>query len=265
MPAWAAVRSTEDLERAVRRIGVPLILKTADSGYDGKGQIRVEQSDQVHDAWSSLGRPECVAEAVVRFAAEVSVVVARSQDGQTVTYPVCLNDHRNHILDTTVIPAPIGPILIQEAQRIALEVAQGLETVGVLTVEMFLDDGGTLRVNEIAPRPHNSGHATIEAATTSQFEQQVRALAGLPLGPTRLVSPAAMVNLLGDLWERGEPRWTEALRVEPAAMLHLYGKREPRPGRKMGHLTVLDVDPEQALLRALAARDALRPERTSTR
>ena len=198
-----------------------------------------------------------MAEGWVEFAAEVSVVVARGQDGEAVTYPVGLNHHERHILDSTLMPAPVGPVVALEARTLALAVAQALGTVGVLCVEFFLTADGRLLVNEIAPRPHNSGHLTIEAAFSSQFEQQVRALCGLPLARSDLVMPAAMVNLLGDLWEQGEPRWEEALRLDPGVKLHLYGKRTPAVGRKMGHLTVLDPDPETALARAYAARRAL--------
>jgi 5-(carboxyamino)imidazole ribonucleotide synthase len=174
-----------------------------------------------------------------------------------VAYPIGLNHHQRHILDTTVMPAPVGPIVALEARTLALSVAQALGTVGVLTVEFFLTAAGSLLVNEIAPRPHNSGHLTVEAGFSSQFEQQVRALCGLPLGRSDLVMPAAMVNLLGDLWADGEPRWDAALRLDPGVNLHLYGKRTPAVGRKMGHLTVLDPDPEIALARALAARRVL--------
>jgi 5-(carboxyamino)imidazole ribonucleotide synthase len=256
---WRPVRSQVELEAAVRDLGFPFIIKTASSGYDGKGQVLVNSADEASLAWSSLGHAACVAEGWVDFAAELSVVVARGHDGSAVAYPVGLNQHERHILDSTVMPAPVGPIVTLEARSIALAVAQALGTVGVLTVEFFLSAEGHLLVNEIAPRPHNSGHLTIEAGVTSQFEQQVRALCGLPLGTSDLVMPAAMVNLLGDLWELGEPRWDAALRLDPGVKLHLYGKRTPAAGRKMGHLTVLDPDPEIALARALAARRALRP------
>ncbi len=255
---WRPVRTDDEREAAVRSLGLPLILKTASSGYDGKGQVLVTRAADADAAWSSLGRVPCVAEGWVEFAAEVSVVVARGHDGNAVTYPVGLNRHERHILDTTVMPAPVGPIVALEARTLALAVAQALGTVGVLCVEFFLTADGRLLVNEIAPRPHNSGHLTIEAAITSQFEQQVRALCGLPLGPSDLVMPAAMVNLLGDVWAGGEPRWEAALRIDPGIKIHLYGKRTPAAGRKMGHLTVLDPDPETALARACAARRALR-------
>ena len=242
---------------AVAALGLPLILKTAASGYDGKGQVLVGRAEDADVAWASLNQVPCVAEGWVEFAAEVSVVVVRGADGQAVAYPVGLNRHERHILDTTVMPAAVGPIVSQEARSWALSIAEALGTVGVLTVEFFLTAAGGLLVNEIAPRPHNSGHLTIEAGVSSQFEQQVRALCGLPLGGTNLVMPAAMVNLLGDLWAHGEPDWEAALRSDPGVKLHLYGKRTPAPGRKMGHLTVLDPDPELALARALAARRTL--------
>lgn len=251
---WRPVASHDDLTAAVDALGVPLILKTAASGYDGKGQVRVDDARDAERAWSSLGRVACAAEGWVQFEAEVSVVVARGVDGQAVTYPVGLNRHERHILDSTLMPAPVGPAVATEARSLALGLAQALGTVGVLTVEFFLTTAGDLIVNEIAPRPHNSGHLTIEGALTSQFEQQVRALCGLPLGATDLVRPAAMVNLLGDLWSQGEPDWEAALVRDPGVKLHLYGKQTPSPGRKMGHLTVLDPDPEMALLRAQSAR-----------
>ncbi len=256
---WRPIRTEAELLAAPRALGLPLILKTAASGYDGKGQVRVERADDLDTSWSALGHVDCVAEGWVEFAAEVSVLVARGADGRALAYPVGLNRHERHILDSTVMPAPVGPIVSQEAHALALSVAQALGTVGVLTVEFFLTADGHLLVNELAPRPHNSGHLTIEAAVSSQFEQQVRALCGLPLGAPDLVMPAAMVNLLGDLWARGAPDWEAALRLDPGVKLHLYGKRTPSPGRKMGHLTVLDPDPETALGRALAARGRLCP------
>jgi 5-(carboxyamino)imidazole ribonucleotide synthase len=247
----------------VAELGLPLILKTSSSGYDGKGQVRVSEASEAMPAWARLGLVDCVAEAVVAFAAEVSVIVARGADGDSTTFPVCGNRHDRHILDTSVAPAPIGPIASMEARDLALSVAEALGTVGVLTVEFFLAADGSLRVNEIAPRPHNSGHWTIEAASTSQFEQQVRALCGLPLGPTDLRSPAAVANLLGDLWQGGEPDWAAALRRDPGIKLHLYGKRSAPKGRKMGHLTAMDGDPAVALARVMAARRALTRESTA--
>lgn len=254
---WKPVRNGDELSQAVASLGLPLILKTSASGYDGKGQCRVNRSDEAANAWASLGRVDCVAEAVVRFAAEISVIVVRGEDGRSNAYPPCLNRHSRHILDSTVIPAPIGPWATMAARSLALGVADALGTVGVLTVEFFLSADGSVAINEIAPRPHNSGHATIEAAVTSQFEQQVRASCGLPIGSTDLVSPAAMVNLLGDIWARGTPRWEQALASDPGVKLHLYGKNTAKPGRKMGHLTALDPDPANALARVLAARSRL--------
>ncbi len=254
---WRPVRTEAELAEAVHSLGTPLILKTAASGYDGKGQVRVDDPSRAAAAWAHLGRVACVAEGWVTFAAEVSVIVARGHDGQALTYPVGLNRHERHILDATVMPAPVGPAVANDARALSLSIAQALGTVGVLTVEFFLTADGDLIVNEIAPRPHNSGHLTIEAAVSSQFEQQVRALCGLPLGATNLTTPAAMVNLLGDLWANGEPNWPAALASDPGVKLHLYGKRKAAPGRKMGHLTVLDPVPETALARALAARGML--------
>jgi 5-(carboxyamino)imidazole ribonucleotide synthase len=256
---WRPVRSNEELDSAVGDLGLPLILKTAASGYDGKGQVLVEQASSALGAWVSLGGAPCVAEAWIDFAAELSVVVVRGADGRAACYPPALNRHERHILDSTLMPAPLGPVVAQESRGLALATAQALDTIGVLTVEFFLTADGRLLVNEIAPRPHNSGHLTIEAAVSSQFEQQARALCGLPLGSAQLLTPAAMVNLLGDLWIQadGEPCWDAALALDSGVKLHLYGKRTPGTGRKMGHLTVLDPDPEVALLRALAARRAL--------
>jgi 5-(carboxyamino)imidazole ribonucleotide synthase len=255
--SWRPVRTEAERDAALHDLGLPLILKTAASGYDGKGQVRVDRASELGPAWDSLKRARCVAEAWVEFAAEVSVVVARGHDGVAVAFPVGLNRHERHILDSTVMPAPVGPVVAHEARTLALAVAQALGTVGVLCVEFFLTSAGRLLVNEIAPRPHNSGHLTIEAGYACQFEQQVRALCGLPLGRGDLVMPAAMVNLLGDLWAGGEPRWDAALKLDPGVKLHLYGKDSAAPGRKMGHLTVLDPDPQAALARALAARRVL--------
>jgi 5-(carboxyamino)imidazole ribonucleotide synthase len=254
---WRPVRTEAELLDAPRGVGLPLILKTAASGYDGKGQVRVERADELRSAWSELKQVACVAEGWVDFLAEVSVVTVRGADGLALTYPVGLNRHERHILDSTMMPAPVGPAVSSEARTLALAVAEALGTVGVLTVEFFVTRAGDLLINELAPRPHNSGHLTIEAAVSSQFEQQVRAMCGLPLGGCDLTIPGAMVNLLGDLWTRGEPDWAAALRSDPGVKIHLYGKQTPAIGRKMGHLTVLDSDPESALARALAARTRL--------
>jgi len=254
---WHAIHSSADVQSAVRKLGTPLILKTASSGYDGKGQVLVTEAGQAQPAWESLGQVSAVAEGWVEFQSEISVIVARGADGTATTFPVGLNRHRNHILDSTIMPAPVGPAVSQDARTIALSVAQALGTVGVLTVEFFVTANGGLLVNELAPRPHNSGHLTIEACVSSQFEQQVRTLCGLPLGSTELLAPAAMVNLLGDWWEGGEPNWKRMLEADPGVKLHLYGKGAASIGRKMGHLTVLDTDMESALNRARAARATL--------
>lgn len=254
---WRPVLAPGDLPAAGQALGFPLILKTTSSGYDGKGQARVDHPGDLDAAWAGLGRASCVAEGWVSFAAEISVVVARGVDARAVCYPAAQNRHRRHILDSTEMPAAVGPVVARDAQALALAVAQALGTVGVLTVEFFLTETGGLVINELAPRPHNSGHLTIEAAVTSQFEQQVRALCGWPLGSADLVSPAAMVNLLGDLWAKGEPNWQAALARDPGVKVHLYGKRTPAPGRKMGHLTVLDPNSENALARVYEARRLL--------
>jgi len=229
----------------------PAILKTNRMGYDGKGQVGVAAHDDLSGAWLQLDRQPCVLEQRLRLDAEVSVVVARAADGKTAIYPVGRNVHVDGILDTTVVPYAAS-----RATILAENIAAALEYVGVLAVEMFVV-GGRLLVNELAPRPHNSGHWTLDAARTSQFEQQVRAVCGAGLGDTSLTAPAvAMVNLLGDIWADGEPDWSAAL-ADPQASLHLYGKSEPRPGRKMGHITVTAASPDEARRRAIAARLAL--------
>jgi 5-(carboxyamino)imidazole ribonucleotide synthase len=232
----------------------PGILKTARLGYDGKGQRPVDDARQLAEAWQGLRAVPCVLERRLPLRRELSVIVARGSDGATASFPVCENEHRNGILAYTRLPARIDASSARSARAIAVRIADGLEYVGVLCVEMFELADGRILVNEIAPRPHNSGHATIEACASSQFDQQARTLAGLPLGDTRLLTPAVMLNLLGDLWfdAKGiaqEPSWARALAV-PGACLHLYGKTDPRPGRKMGHLTVLGETIEDASARA---------------
>jgi 5-(carboxyamino)imidazole ribonucleotide synthase len=253
---FAAVRSAEELERAVEEIGTPAVLKTAGWGYDGKGQAKIATPGEAAAAWSALGTDEAVLEAFVDFEREVSVIGARGLDGSCVCFGVLANDHRNHILDVSVAPAPVPPVVERDAVEIARGILEALEVVGVLCVEMFLTRDGRLLVNELAPRPHNSGHLTFDACVTSQFEQQLRAICGLPLGGTGLLRPAAMANLLGDLWRDGEPDWAAACAF-PEVKLHLYGKAAPRPGRKMGHLTALAGSPEEARQLVLHAREAL--------
>ncbi len=239
---------------------VPGIVKSARMGYDGKGQVRVQQAAGVEAAWTALGRVPAVLERLVDLALEVSVIVARNDDGHAITWPVAENRHRDGILDVSMVPARIDDALAAEARAIALRLAEALDYRGVLCVEMFVERGGHLLVNEIAPRPHNSGHYTIDACATSQFEQQARVLAGLPLGDTAQHTPAVMVNLLGDAWyedaratARREPAWERVL-AHPRAKLHLYGKHEARRGRKMGHVTCLGATPGEALATARAVK-----------
>jgi 5-(carboxyamino)imidazole ribonucleotide synthase len=252
---FRAVPDRASLDAAVGEVGVPAVLKTAGFGYDGKGQTGISAPEDAGAAWSALGG-EAVLEAWVDFEMEISVVAARGVDGSFAHYGAVRNTHSRHILDLTVAPAGVSPAVEGRAVEIAAGVFEELGIVGTACVEFFLADGGRLFVNEIAPRPHNSGHWTIEGAATSQFEQQLRAVCGLPLGSTHRPEPAAMANLLGDLWAEGEPDWPSALAV-PGASLHLYGKGEPRPGRKMGHVTALAPTPQEAARRALDARGAL--------
>lgn len=254
---WAAVSSAAELIAAGACVGFPAILKSSSSGYDGKGQVRVESAADLAAAWRAIGEVPAVLEGLVRFQAELSVVGARGLDGRTALYEPTLNEHRHHILDLSICPAPLPAPVADEAREMARAVLEGLGVVGVLCVELFLDEGGSLRVNEIAPRPHNSGHLTLDAHVCCQFEQQVRAICGLPLGSCeRRVPAAAMANLLGELWQGGEPDWAAAL-ADPGVRLHLYGKARPARGRKMGHLTVAAADVHAARGRALAARAAL--------
>ena len=250
------VRSAEDLVEAVRAVGTPALLKTSRMGYDGKGQATVERPEEAAAAFAGLGSVACVLEERLALEREVSVVLARGDDGTVAPFPVGENRHRDGILETTVVPARIPAPLADAALELAGRVATALDYVGVLGVELFVANGGRLYVNELAPRPHNSGHYTLDACSTDQFEQQVRALCGLPLAQPRLLTPVAMVNLLGDLWAGGPPRWEEAFR-RPGVRLHLYGKAEARPGRKMGHLNCLAATADQALALALETRDAL--------
>lgn len=256
---WCALVESTDLDDVARLGSGPLIVKTARLGYDGKGQRRVSGPTDVPAAWAELGGVACVVERAVDLVNEVSVVLARAVDGLVVCYPVVENRHRDGILDVTVMPAPVAATTASAGVEIASQIAAGLEYVGVLAVEFFVvaDSTGVdqVLVNEIAPRPHNSGHWTLDVAQTSQFEQQVRAICGLSLGDPRPTRPAAaMVNLLGDLWESGEPNWTAA--VTESTSLHLYGKTTPRPGRKMGHLTAWGSGGEVEAL-AVAARRRL--------
>jgi 5-(carboxyamino)imidazole ribonucleotide synthase len=244
----------------LQQLGTPSILKTASFGYDGKGQIRIAAANEAEAAFQKLGAPEMVLEAAVDFACELSVVVARGMNGAVTNWGAIRNAHRHHILDVSTAPADVPPSVAHEAVQIAHSIVHELQVVGVLCVEFFLTRDGRLLVNELAPRPHNSGHFTIDASVTSQFEQQVRAVCGLPLGSTELLRPAAMCNLMGDLWIGGEPQWSAACAF-PGVKLHLYGKAQPRPGRKMGHLTATAPTAAEAELMVVAARQALLPQK----
>jgi 5-(carboxyamino)imidazole ribonucleotide synthase len=232
---FAPIIEAGDLCRVAPDFG-PAILKTAGFGYDGKGQYRVHTLEEAEAAWNAMGRQEAVLEAVVDFQAELSVVGVRGADGQCMFYAPSCNHHVAGVLDVSYSPAPFGPQVAQDALAITRGILEKLDVTGVLCVEFFLTHHDALLVNELAPRPHNSGHLTIDACVTSQFEQQLRSVCGLPLGSTEMLRPAAMANLLGDLWAGGEPQWEAALAL-PEVKLHLYGKSEPRPGRKMGHVT----------------------------
>lgn len=253
---FARALTLDELWEAVTEIGTPAVIKTTAYGYDGKGQHRANTPADIEHIWNAIGHQEAVVEKHVDLAVEISVVAARGLSGDIALYAPFENRHRDHILDLTFAPAEVSPDLAQYATDITRSILEELQYVGVLCVEFFVTAVGELLVNEIAPRPHNSGHLTIDAAETSQFEQQVRAICGLPLGSTGLLRPAAMANLLGDLWEDGVPNWAAACRV-PAVSLHLYGKSDPLPGRKMGHLTATGSTLAQARERTVSARDAL--------
>ena len=253
---FQAIRNRGELTAALAAVPRPALLKTSRLGYDGKGQATVSTSDEAARAFEGFKGVPSILEERLKLDCELSVIVARGAEGEVVTFPVAENTHRDGILETSVVPARIPEALAREARELATRVAEAMSYVGVLGVELFVV-GGRLLVNEMAPRPHNSGHYTIDACSVDQFEQQLRTLCGLPLAQPELLSPVAMINLLGDLWEGGEPRWEEALK-RPGVKLHLYGKAEARPGRKMGHLNCLAADPNRALALAHETRDALR-------
>ncbi len=253
--AWAAIESPADFASALAAVPLPALLKTARLGYDGKGQARVATATELTRAFGELKGVPCVLEQLLPLELELSVVLGRSASGQVAVFPVAENRHTGGILDVTIAPARIPQELAREAVDLASRLAAALDYVGVLAVELFVVEGRLL-LNEIAPRPHNSGHYTLDACRTSQFEQQVRVLCGLPLGDPSIHTPAVMVNLLGDIWSEGAPNW-KAVLEHPGAHLHLYGKREPRPGRKMGHVTVCEEAPGQALQVALRIRHDL--------
>jgi 5-(carboxyamino)imidazole ribonucleotide synthase len=253
---FAAVRSDAELATAVTHVGCPAVLKTAAFGYDGKGQVPIARPEDLSSAWAALGRREAILEAFIDLDREISVIGARGEDGAWSHFGPIENAHRRHILDVSVAPADVPADTAALAVDITRRVMAALDYIGLLCVEFFIAKDGRLLVNELAPRPHNSGHLTFDACRTSQFEQQLRAVCGLPLGSPEMFQPAAMANLLGDLWDHGEPDWAAALAI-PDVKLHLYGKATPRPGRKMGHLTVLAATPDEARTRVIAAREAL--------
>ncbi len=251
-----------DIASAAEELGLPCVVKTADFGYDGKGQMRVDTQEDLAKASAIFRGRRCVVEQWVRFEREISVICARTASGETRAFPASENIHTNHILDFSIVPARIPASVEAAARALAARIADRLGVVGLLAVEMFLEPGGGLLVNELAPRPHNSGHWSIDGGETSQFEQHVRAICGLPLGPSGARGATVMVNILGDAWgardgtPAGEPDWA-AILSEPSARLHLYGKPQPRPGRKMGHFTVQGVDAESALALAREIKSRL--------
>lgn len=249
---FAEVEAHDDLTAAARRVGLPCVVKTADFGYDGKGQRKVTDEETLAAAATAFAHQRAVIEKFVDFKCELSVIVARTCDGLARAFPIAENIHTRHILDFSIVPARISPAIAREAESLALAIADKLGMVGLLAVELFLTDRGELLVNELAPRPHNSGHWSLDGSYTSQFEQHVRAICGLPLGDPSVREPTVMVNILGDAW-RGiadgtpnEPHWSAVL-AHPRAKLHLYGKREPRVGRKMGHFSVTAPSADAAL------------------
>ncbi len=254
--AFEPVRSADELRAALLVLGTPAILKTAEFGYDGKGQVRINDAAFADEAFGRMGRTLGVLEAFVPFACELSVIVARSRAGDVVAFEVAENRHEKHVLDVSLVPARVPEETRVRARELACAIARALEVVGVLGVELFCMPSGDLVVNELAPRPHNSGHFSFDACMTSQFEQQLRAVCGLPLGDPTLLRPVAMANLMGELWSSGEPQWANAAAFSEVK-IHLYGKTEARPGRKMGHLVAMADTVEQAEARVLAARAAL--------
>ena len=253
---FACAATLDELWDAVTRVGTPAVIKTTAFGYDGKGQHRVNSPSDVEHIWAAIGHQEAVVEKLISLQTELSVVAARNVEGDMASYPPFENRHRNNILDVTTVPAAVPPTVAKQAAEITRAILDELQYVGVLCVEFFLSADGDLLVNELVARPHNSGHLTFDAAVTSQFEQQVRAVCGLSLGSTDIPRPAAMANLLGELWAGGEPNWAAACRF-PDVKLHLYGKLEPRPDRKMGHLIAVSPTTQEALDRVISARDAL--------
>jgi 5-(carboxyamino)imidazole ribonucleotide synthase len=254
---FVAVNSIDELVPALEKVGTPALLKISQFGYDGKGQATVNNLTEAIAAFEQMGRKPCVLEKRLKLHTELSVVVARSTTGATVAYPAAENTHVGGILDLSIVPALVSDKLAQQATTDACAVAQKLDYCGVMAVEFFVVEDAKLIINEIAPRPHNSGHYTMDACLTSQFDQQVRAMCGLPLGDARLLSPVAMVNILGDIWKGEAPPAWNAVLDEPRAKLHLYGKREARAGRKMGHFTCIGDTVQEAKKLAQAIQNKL--------
>ncbi len=252
---FANIEQEGDLAHAWSQVGAPALLKTRRMGYDGKGQVRVDSLDDLAAAFAGLGRVPCLLEGFLPLEREVSVVLARNPQDEVAFFPIAENRHRDGILDISIVPAEVPESIAEAARRMAAGIARGLDYVGVMAVEFFVLGDGRIVFNEMAPRPHNSGHYTLDACATDQFQQQVRALCGLPLGDPRLLTPVVMVNLLGDVW-RPDPDWG-ALLKHAGVQLHLYGKAEARPGRKMGHYNCLAPTREAALELALETRAAL--------
>lgn len=256
---YVPIMRREDIADVEKTIAFPAILKVATFGYDGKGQVACDSLDDVYTAFDSLGEKECVLEQRIQLEREISVVLARSESGSITNFPVAENAHVNGILHSTTVPANMTAEQSQTAIQKANDIARGLGYIGTMAVEFFVSTDGEIIANEIAPRPHNSGHYTLDACHTSQFEQQVRMLCGLPAGNCDLVSPVVMINTLGDVWGNSEPNWAKLL-AEPNVKLHLYGKKEARVGRKMGHFNVLAANTHDAMAQASRLFDAIHGE-----
>ncbi len=255
---FRAVRSLVDLEQAAGELGLPAVLKTASWGYDGKGQVILRQHSDLPQAWDSLKTDEGILEAFIDYECEASVIVARGLNGEMAIYGPLRNEHQHHILDITTFPSALSEKIEKAAIEVAVQATLALDVVGILCVEFFITRSGDVLINEVAPRPHNSGHVTIDGHVTCQFEQQVRAICGLPLGSSASHGPCAMANLLGDVWveAKGTPRWERAL-ANHSIKLHLYGKEAARMGRKMGHLTTVGTSVAEARQAVITARQNL--------
>jgi 5-(carboxyamino)imidazole ribonucleotide synthase len=256
---YRAIESEREMEEAISALGGRCFVKSARGGYDGRSQVKIgfgADSPTASEAWRLLGQQPCVAEKALDLDKEISVMVARSPSGETKSFASAMNHHENQILVWSVIPSSVPPEMEARAQRIACDIADQFSLEGLVAVEMFLTKDGALLVNELAPRPHNSYHASERACVTSQFEQAVRAVCDLPLGDVSVIQPAAICNLLGDLWLDHEPRFDLALAI-PGVRLHLYEKHQPRKGRKMGHLSAIGTTPDEAVARVLEAQSKL--------